>query len=149
MPPELADVVIKATVAPLSQTAPRRREGSIAICIGPAPRYRRSGRRATTVPKSNGGFPRPPEPAPFIGATGHDTTVPRAVGGGKLGRRAHAGAGRLGRAAAGGRAAGESMGRPGTSRVRGAAGGASHAYEASDSIEAPFCSLHQLKHIVS
>ena len=70
VPPTLAVVVIKATVAPLSQIAPPRREGSLAICIGPAPRYRRSGGRSTTVPKSNGSFPRPPEPAPHIGATG-------------------------------------------------------------------------------
>ena len=70
VPPTLAVVVIKATVAPLSPIAPPRDEGSLAICIGPAPRARRSGRRSPPVPKSNGSFPRPPEPAPHRGATG-------------------------------------------------------------------------------
>ena len=50
----MAVVVIKATVAPLSQIAPPRDEGSLAICIGPAPRYRRWGRRSTTVPVCGG-----------------------------------------------------------------------------------------------
>ena len=58
--------------ATLSQIAAPRRKGSLAICIGPAPRYRRSGRPSTTVPKSIGCFPRPPELAPYIGATGQD-----------------------------------------------------------------------------